>query len=105
VARFLILGLALFFIWDCAGRVLVAVATALLPGAVKVPVRYAAVLALTAAGYRYAPDWLTTPAALGALVGVVEQLVTRLRHSSEHEMQTVQVRRHRGGGPSRFPWP
>jgi hypothetical protein len=105
VTQFLILGLALYFVWDCAGRVLVAVATALLPDLVKGPVRYAAVLALAYAGYRYAPTWLTEPAALGALVGVAEQLVAAFRHPSEREIQAVQVRRRAAGGATRFPWP
>jgi hypothetical protein len=105
VPQFLVLALAVYFAWDALGRVLVAMATALLPGAVRTPVQYAAVLALAYAGYRYAPNYVIWPAALGALVGLIEQLVTTFRHSSERQIQAVQLRRRHGGGPSRFPWP
>jgi hypothetical protein len=105
VTHFLILGLGVFFVWDCAGRIVVAMATALLPEVVRSPVRYVAVLALAWDANRYAPDWLAVPAATAALVGFAEQLVATLRHSSEREISTMRVRRRAGGGSSGFPWP
>ncbi|MFI9271859.1 hypothetical protein ACIGXM_14230 [Kitasatospora sp. NPDC052896] len=103
--QFLVLGLAVFFVWDSLGRMLLAMATLYIPDPAKAPVRCAGVFALAWAGYHYLPVALAVPLALGAVVGVIEHTVSALRHSSEREAQAVQLRRTAVRSTPPFPRP